>query len=225
MSLILYSYYRSSASYRVRIALNLKALDYDTSPVHLLKNGGEQFAIGYRSLNPQCLVPTLVDGHLLLTQSSSIIEYLDEQYPNPPLLPQNNADRAYVRSIVQLIACDIHPLNNLRVFDYLKNTIDYEDNKHLWYRYWIEQGFYALEKHLINHQCNGHFCFGKQAGIADTFLIPQVYNALRFGCDLSPYPIINSIYKHCLHQSEFIAAAPENQLDACTTPILHSTEE
>ncbi len=214
MSLILYSYYRSSASYRVRIALNLKALDYQTRAVHLLKNGGEQYDKDYLSLNPQGLVPTLVDGHLVLTQSSAIIEYLEEQYPDSPLLPEGSANRAYIRSIVQLIACDIHPLNNLRVFSYLKNTMDYDDSEQLWYKHWIKQGFTALENRLVHHQCNGHFCFGKQAGIADTFLIPQVYNALRFNCDLSHYPLVNNIYKHCMHQSEFIAAAPENQLDA-----------
>ncbi|MEO1881334.1 MAG: maleylacetoacetate isomerase [Methylococcales bacterium] len=216
MSIILYSYYRSSASYRVRIALNLKALDYQVHPVNLLKQGGQQHDTDYLSLNPQALVPTFVDENILLTQSSSIIEYLEDKYPHPPLLPADNVDRAYVRSIVQLIACDMHPLNNLRVLQYLENTLHVKDSTDIWYKHWIEQGFSALEKSLKNHDCNGRFCFGKQAGIADTFLIPQVYNALRFHCDLS-YPLINRIYKHCLSQSEFIRAAPENQLDADKT--------
>ena len=214
MSLVLYSYYRSSASYRVRIALNLKGLEYEIRPVHLLKNGGAQHHPDYLSLNPQGLVPTLVHGDILLSQSCSIIEYLEEIHPTPALLPGNAADRAYVRAIVQIIACDIHPLNNLRVLSYLKDTLYFDDTRRVWYCHWIQEGFTALEKLLEHHACNGLYCFGDAPGMADAFLIPQVYNAMRFKCKLTSFPLICSIYDYCLQCCEFIDAAPENQLDA-----------
>jgi len=147
VSLILYSYFRSSAAYRVRIALNLKNIDYQIRPVHLLKNGGEQFNADYLALNPQGRVPVLVEQDQVLTQSSAIIEYLEEIYPVPPLLPTDPIARAYVRSLAQMIACDIHPLNNLRVLNYLKNTFNH-DQKQVWYIHWILEGFAALEMRL-----------------------------------------------------------------------------
>jgi maleylpyruvate isomerase len=146
----LYSYFRSSASYRVRIALNLKNLPYEYMPVHLLRDGGEQFKPEYRELNHDAVVPTLVDGDHVITQSLAIVEYLDETHPEPPLLPSKPIDRAYVRSIVQQLACEIHPLNNLRVLKYLKRTVGVNDEvKDAWYRHWISSGFAALEEYLV----------------------------------------------------------------------------
>ncbi len=213
MSVILYSYFRSSAAFRVRIALNLKNLDYEIRPVHLLKNGGEQFKDDYLALNPQGRVPVLVVNNQILTQSSAIIEYLEETHPSPPLLPADPLARAYVRSLSQLIACDIHPVNNLRVLNYLKDTLDSE-HKQVWYRHWIEEGFTALEQLLRNSEYPGRFCFGDTPGMADAFLIPQVYNALRFDCDMNNFPLISDIYQHCLQETAFLSAAPENQPDA-----------
>lgn len=213
MRLILYSYFRSSASYRVRIALNLKDIDYEIRPVHLLKHGGEQFHGDFLALNPQGRVPVLVTQNQVLTQSSAIIEYLEEVCPEPPLLPENPLDRAYVRSLAQLIACDIHPLNNLCVLNHLKNAADY-DNKQDWYRHWIQQGFAALEMLLQKSDQRGWFCFGDTPGLADVFLIPQVYNALRFDCEMENFPLINGIYRQCMLDQAFADAAPENQPDA-----------
>jgi maleylacetoacetate isomerase len=213
MPVILYSYFRSSAAYRVRIALNLKKIDYEIRPVHLLKNGGEQFNADYLALNPQGRVPVLVVENTVLTQSSAIIEYLEEVYPDPPLLPTDLLARAYVRSLSQLIACDIHPINNLRVLNYLKNALDY-DRKQAWYRHWIEEGFIALEQLLQNSEYPGWFCFGDTPGMADAFLIPQVYNALRFDCEMKSFPSIIGIYQNCMQETAFANAAPENQPDA-----------
>ena len=215
MAIVLYSYFRSSASYRVRIALNLKGIDYQICAVHLVKDGGQQNQSDYLALNPQGLVPVLaVDDITVLSQSSAIIEYLEEKYPNPPLLPSAVIDRAYVRSLVQVIACDIHPLNNLRVLKYLKKNLDFDDADKSWYFHWLREGFIALEQRLNAHVNKDLFCFGDTACIADAFLIPQVYNALRFGFDLQAFPLINNIYRHCMQQSAFINAAPEKQPDA-----------
>lgn len=213
MSIILYSYFRSSAAYRVRIALNLKNIDYEIRPVHLLKHGGEQFNSDYLALNPQGRVPALMVQDRVLTQSSAIIEYLEEMTPEPPLLPADPLDRAYVRSLAQLIACDIHPLNNLRVLNYLKENLQLEDNSS-WYRHWVREGFAALEKRLATGGRNGRFCFGGTPGLADAFLIPQVYNGLRFDCGVSDFPLISDIYWNCMQERAFIEAAPENQPDA-----------
>ncbi len=214
MPIILYSYFRSSAAYRVRIALNLKNIDYEIRPIHLLKNGGEQFNADYLALNPQGRVPVLVVEDKVLTQSSAIIEYLEETYPTPPLLPANAVGRAYVRSITQIISCDIHPLNNLRVLAYLKGSVKEDGFEQGWRIHWIQEGFVAIEQLMQKNDYRGRFCFGDTPGMGDTFLIPQVYNALRFGCEMSSFPLISGIYENCLQEIAFSNAAPENQPDA-----------
>ncbi len=216
MSVILYSYFRSSAAYRVRIALNLKNIEYEIRPVHLLQNGGEQFNADYLALNPQGRVPVLVVEKKVVTQSSAIIEYLEEVCPTPPLLPDNALDRAYVRSLAQIIACDVHPLNNLQVLAYLKGFVKEDGFEQGWRIHWIQEGFTAIEKLLQQNDYWGRFCFCDTPSMADTFLIPQVYNALRFGCEMKSYPLINGIYKNCMQETAFSNAAPENQPDAET---------
>ena len=206
----LYSYFRSSAAYRVRIALNLKALPYETEAVHLVKN--EQQLASYRALNPSQLVPTLLDQDQTFTQSLSILEYLEERYPAKALLPKDLVERAKVRAFAQSIACDIHPINNLRVLKYLQNDLAISnEQKTLWYRHWILEGFHSLEMQL--QHSNGQFCFGSQPTFADCCLIPQVYNAKRFKIDLSAFPKIESIYQHCLTRPAFLNATPEQQPD------------
>ena len=212
----LYSYFRSSASYRVRIALNLKGLPYDIVPVHLLKDGGEQFSAEYRALNPDALVPSLqlADGDVL-TQSLAIIEYLEEVYPAPPLLPTDPIDRAWLRSIALSIACDIHPIDNLRVLRYLQNEMGVsEDAKNRWYRHWVEQGLASVERMLARDKRVGRFCFGDAPGFADCMLIPQVANGQRMQCDLSGMPTILRINQACLQLEAFAKAAPAQQPDA-----------
>lgn len=206
----LYSYFRSSAAYRVRIALNLKTLPYETEAVHLVKN--EQQLACYRALNPSQLVPTLLDQDQTFTQSLSILEYLEERYPAKALLPKDLVERAKVRAFAQSIACDIHPINNLRVLKYLQNDLAISnEQKTLWYRHWILEGFHSLEMQL--QHSNGQFCFGSQPTFADCCLIPQVYNAKRFKIDLSAFPKIESIYQHCLTLPAFLNATPEQQPD------------
>lgn len=206
----LYSYFRSSAAYRVRIALNLKALPYETEAVHLVKN--EQQLASYRALNPSQLVPTLLDQDQTFTQSLSILEYLEERYPAKALLPKDLVERAKVRAFAQSIACDIHPINNLRVLKYLQSDLAISnEQKTLWYRHWILEGFHSLEMQL--QHSNGQFCFGSQPTFADCCLIPQVYNAKRFKIDLSAFPKIESIYQHCLTLPAFLNATPEQQPD------------
>lgn len=213
----LYSYFRSSAAYRVRIALNLKKLEADIIPIHLLKNGGEQHSAAYRQINPSELVPALLEANaeqgFTLTQSLSILEYLDEKFTDTALLPKDIQQRALIRAFSQSIACDIHPLNNLRVLQYLSAALEVSDKqKTAWYTHWVEVGFTGLEAQLKHS--NGQFCFGNSASFADCCLIPQVYNALRFNIDLSAYPKIQSIYTHCNTLSTFQNAAPEAQADA-----------
>lgn len=215
----LYSYFRSSASYRVRIALNLKGLNYEQVPVHLVKNGGEQLSDAYRAFNPDGLVPALLDEQdgesIALTQSLAMIEYLDEAYPTPALLPDNAADRAHVRALALSIACEIHPLNNLRVLRYLSDTLGVtEEQKNTWYRHWCELGLAALEKKLVTDRRTGLYCFGDTPGLADCFLIPQIANAQRFHCDFSAMPTLMRINETCLALPSFIAALPSNQPDA-----------
>ncbi|MGV3653172.1 MAG: maleylacetoacetate isomerase [Noviherbaspirillum sp.] len=216
----LYSYFRSSAAYRVRIALNLKGLAYDTVPIHLLNGGGEQFSPEYRKLNPEALVPALIDESLpadgnVLTQSLAIIEYLEETHPQPPLLPADAAGRAHVRSLALAIACDIHPLNNLRVLRYLvRNLKVSEDDKNAWYRHWVEQGLGALETRLAADRRTGKFCFGDTPGLADCCLVPQIFNAQRLNCDLSGMPTLLRINDACSALDAFAAAAPGVQPDA-----------
>ncbi|ENU30168.1 maleylacetoacetate isomerase [Acinetobacter sp. NIPH 1852] len=206
----LYSYFRSSAAYRVRIALNIKQLAYETQPIHLVKN--EQQQADYQALNPSQLVPTLVDADQTLLQSISILEYLEEAYPEVALLPKNIAERAKVRAFSQAIACDIHPLNNLRVLKYLQQDLSLSDQqKSNWYQHWMLLGFQSLEAQL--QDSNGQVCFGTQATFADCCLIPQVYNAKRFKIDLTAFPKIESIYQHCLTLPAFLHAAPEQQPD------------
>lgn len=209
----LYTYFRSSAAYRVRIALNLKGLSADLISVHLINNGGEHHSEAYKAINPSELVPTLVEDQFQLNQSLSILEYLDEQYPAITLLPQDTQQRALIRAFSLAIACDIHPLNNLRVLQYLSGTLQVSDEqKNAWYVHWVQAGFAALETQLA--QSNGQFCFGDQPSIADCCLIPQVYNALRFNIDVSIYPKIAAIYQHCNTLDAFQHAAPEAQQDA-----------
>ncbi len=211
----LYSYFRSSASYRVRIALNLKGLTYEYVAVHLTRNGGEQFGAEYRSMNPQALVPVLQDGSHALTQSLAIIEYLDEIHPQPPLLPRDPVERARVRALALNIACEIHPLNNLRVLQYLTGKLGLtEEVKNQWYHHWIALGFQALETQLANSQETGKFCHGDTPTLADCCLIPQLTNARRFKGDVSAYPTLLRIERNCNELPAFQRAAPDRQPDA-----------
>lgn len=212
----LYSYFRSSASYRVRIALNLKHLPYDYAPVHLLRDGGEQLKPEYRRVNQDGIVPTLVDDEQhAIQQSLAIVEYLDETHPAPPLLPGSAADRAHVRSIALQIACEIHPLDNLRVLKYLKHTLRVDDAaKDAWYRHWIESGFATLEARLAADPRTGKLCFGDTPTIADLCLVPQIFNANRFKIDTTPYPTLQRIYDHAMQIDAFARAAPGEQPDA-----------
>jgi len=211
----LYSYFRSSAAYRVRIALNLKGLSYEYLGVHLLKDGGQQLSESYRALNPTALVPTLVDGDAIIGQSLAIVEYLDETHPQPALLPADPAGRARVRAIAQTIACDTHPLNNLRVLKYLKHDMQVsEDAKNAWYRHWVNLGLGAVEAMLAHSPATGSFCHGDAPGLADLCLVPQVANARRFDCDLSAMPTVQRIDAACRKLQAFELAAPDNQPDA-----------
>jgi maleylacetoacetate isomerase/maleylpyruvate isomerase len=211
----LHTYFRSSAAYRVRIALNLKGLVAGQSPVHLLKDGGEQFGAAYDALNPQHLVPLLEDEGMLLAQSLAIIEYLDETCPLPPLLPPDPRGRARVRALSQAIACDIHPVNNLRVLKYLGDKLGVSpEQKNDWYRHWVALGFEALERQLARDSATGRFCHGDTPTMADCCLVPQLYNARRFDCDLAPYPTLVAISERCETLAAFADARPERQADA-----------
>jgi maleylpyruvate isomerase len=210
----LYSYFRSSAAYRVRIALNLKGLAYATEPVHLLKDGGQQLLPAYTRLNPLALIPTLVDGPAVLTQSLAIIEYLEETHPIPPLLPPTPIARARVRALALSIACDIHPLNNLRVLRYLKRELHLPDDaRDAWYLHWVRTGLLALERMLAESSETGTYCHGGTPTLADICLVPQVFNARRMDCDLSAMPNIVRIDAACRALPAFEQAAPENQPD------------
>ena len=211
----LYTFFRSSASYRVRIAMNLKGLKYDHAPIHLRRSGGEQFSPDYKAKNPQALVPTLKDGGRFLTQSLAIIEYLEERYPEPPLLPKDAADRAVVRAMALTIACEVHPIQNLRVLNYLKMELKQpEAEANRWAQHWIELGLAALEQMVLAAAKRGKFCFGDAPTLADLCLVPQLGNARRFGCDLSDFPTLVRIDAHCCTLPAFVKAAPENQPDA-----------
>lgn len=209
----LHDYWRSSAAYRVRIALNLKGLRYEHLPVNL--SASDEATAAYRALNPQGLVPTLVDAGLVLTQSLAICEYLEETHPEPALLPAGPADRARVRAVAQAIACDIHPLNNLRVLTYLVRDLGIaESDKLAWYRHWIAEGLAAVEISVAGETTLGRFCHGNQPTLADVCLIPQLYNARRFDCELAAYPTLVRIETACLALPAFDSARPERQPDA-----------
>lgn len=211
----LHTYFRSSAAYRVRIALNLKNLEYEAIPVHLVKDGGQQLSAGYRRINPAAMVPSLVDREMAFSQSLAIIEYLDETYPYPPLLPGDPAARARVRAIALDVACEIHPLNNLRVLKYLSGKLGVsEAEKNSWYRHWVETGLAAIEARLADHPLTGKFCHGDHPTLADCCLVPQVTNARRFDCRLDHVPTVLRIDAECRSLKAFIDAAPENQPDA-----------
>lgn len=213
----LHSYWRSSAAYRVRIALNLKGLDYEIAPVHMLKDGGEQRQAEYLAVNPQGLIPTLADGDLKLGQSLAIMDYLEAKHPEPPLYPQALEERALAQQLALAIACDIHPLNNLRALKYLKNDLGVEDEaRDAWYRHWIRAGFAAMETLLRQRGWRGPYCLGQQVTLADACLAPQMYNARRFGTPLDDFPILTDIDAACLALPAFQRAAPENQADAAT---------
>ncbi len=213
MDLTLYNYYRSSASYRVRIALALKGLDYDYIPVQMVRDGGEQFQSDYRHLNPQSLVPTLVSGGEALCQSLAIIEYLEEVKPEPAILPGDPLMRAQVRAFAQTIACDIQPLVNLRVQKYLKQRVEVGASlaSH-WLSHWISLGLKSLEKGLQDKPQTA-FCFGEQPGLADVFLVPQIFSAKRFNVETTPFHRLEAIYENCVKHPAFMLAAPQAQPD------------
>jgi len=212
--LLLYSYWRSSSAYRVRIALNLKGIQYRQKFVHLVKEGGEQHRIEYREVNPLGLVPALVHENQTIVQSMAICEYLEETFTDVSLLPAKASARARVRSIAQSISSEIQPLNNLAVMHYLKNEMHQDDAAiKAWYAHWITRGFSAVESWLATPD-SGLYCHGDTPSLADCFLVPQMYNAERFSCDLEFYPNIRRITAQCRSLAAFDAAAPENQADA-----------
>ena len=212
--LTLYSYWRSSAAYRVRIALNLKGLSYQTIPVHLIKNGGEQLSDAYRAINPQGLVPVLLHQDHVLTQSLAICEYLDECFGQYPLLPEDSLQRARVRSLALQVACEIHPLNNLRVQKYLKDQCAGALDTVEWMLHWMTEGFATIEQQLKNSGERHSGYYLDCPGLFECFLVPQVYNAERYGTDISVFPEICRIVMQCRELPAFIDAAPENQPDA-----------
>lgn len=211
----LQGYFRSSAAYRCRIAFNLKGIPYELAPVHLRRDGGEQKKPAYRRLNPQALIPALQADGAILTQSLAIIEWLDETYPDPPLLPVDRVERAHVRAVALAIACDIHPLQNLRVLDYLKTDLA-QPQAALdgWCRHWIEEGLSACEVLLTRTASEGPFAFGDRPGLADICLVPQLFSADRFGVDLSAMPRLTSVRAACEALPAFAAAHPSRQPDS-----------
>lgn len=215
MKPVLHNYFRSSSSYRVRIALGLKGLDYDYVAIHLNRNGGEQFSDDFRRLNPHALVPVYDDGDTQISQSLAILEYLDEIHPTLPLLPADPRERAYVRSLALAVACEIHPLNNLRVLKFLTGELQLtEEAKSRWIHHWIQLGLEALENQISTSPLRGQFCYGDHPTIADCCLIPQLFNATRFQVDLEPYPTLRAIDAACATLEAFQRAHPAKQPDA-----------
>lgn len=209
----LYGYYRSSASYRIRIILNIKKLQHDHSAVML--NRGEQLDDAFKEINPMGLVPVLESDGIRLAQSPAIAEFIEEQHPQPPLLPEDRIERAQVREMMHTIGCDIHPLQNLRVLKYLRSEFKQDDTGvERWCRQWMGDGFVAFEKLAKSRSADGQYAFGKAVSLADVWLIPQVYNARRFKLDLTPFPTIVSIDEHCRALPEFALAHPSRQEDA-----------
>ncbi|MEC9022070.1 MAG: maleylacetoacetate isomerase [Pseudomonadota bacterium] len=209
----IFGYFRSSAAFRLRIAMNFKGLNYDYNLVNL--QSGDHLREDFKRINPQGRVPAIdIEGNIL-TQSLAIIEYLDEVYPTPPLLPSDPLGKAKVRGIAGLIACDIHPLNNLAVLNYLRDQLTAEEEARLaWYRHWVKEGFDGLELMLSANVETGQFCFGDTPTVADICLVPQVVNAKRFNCNLACYPTITRIFKECMDLSQFADADPMNQPEA-----------
>jgi len=213
----LYNYFRSSASYRVRIALALKGLSYEYVAVHLVKN--EQLGEAFRAVAPAQLVPALVveagAGEKVLTQSLAIIEYLDETHPAPPLLPEDALGRARVRALALDVACEIHPLDNLRVLRYLVKVMGVaEDDKDRWYRHWVETGLQVVEQQLAGHASTGRFCHGDTPGLADCVLVPQIHNAQRMQCRLDDVPTVRRIFENCMAEAAFATTQPSSCPDA-----------
>ncbi|MBU3620204.1 maleylacetoacetate isomerase [Polynucleobacter sp. CS-Odin-A6] len=211
----LYSFWRSSAAFRVRIALNLKGLDYEVIPVHLVRQGGEQISVEYANKNPNLLVPLYTDGTHTIHQSLAIIEYLDEIQVSTPLLPQTAIDRAWVRAIAMDIAIDIHPLSNLRVLRYLVRNLNISvEAKDIWYEHWMSLGLTSLETQLSTDSRVGRFAYGDQPGLIDICLVPQIFNALSAKMDMKDFPTLMRIYRECMQLPAFINASWEKQIDA-----------
>jgi maleylacetoacetate isomerase len=209
----LYTYFRSSAAFRVRIALNLKGLDYEAAFVHLPR--GEHREPAYSAVNPQALVPALLDEGRLLSQSIAIMEYLEETHPSPPLLPKDAPGRARARSLALLVACEIHPVNNSRVLQYLVAEMGHsEDDKNKWYRHWIHDGLAKLEAQLAATPGTARFCHGDAPTMADCCLVPQIFNAKRFDCDTSHAPTVMRVFDECMRLEAFQRAQPSRQPDA-----------
>jgi maleylacetoacetate isomerase len=207
----LYSFFNSSTSYRVRIALELKGIEYKYNAVNIRE--GDEYQPQYMELNPSKSVPVLVDDDLTLTQSMAILQYLDERYPEPHLIPRDLVERSRVLELCNGIACDMHPVNNLRILNYLSKELNVSaEDKSVWYQYWIQQGFEATEA-LLNRYGKGEFCFGDEPGLADCCLVPQVANAQRMKCDLQAFPRVMAIYDTCTQLPAFKKASPENQPD------------
>jgi maleylpyruvate isomerase len=212
-SMKLYTFFRSSAAFRMRIALNCKGLAYEPLPVSLPKD--EHKLASYMAVHPQGLVPALEDGGKVFVQSLAMMEYLEETHPQPPLLPASAEDRAYVRAVAQIIACEIHPLNNLRTLRYVRKSYGLdEEGVNTWYRHWIAEGLYGLEVFISTSNKSGKYCYRDQVTIADCCLVPQVVNAQRYRCDLAPYPAIMRIFAECMKLDAFMAAEPGRQPDA-----------
>jgi maleylacetoacetate isomerase len=211
----LYTYFRSSAAFRTRIALNIKGIAYESASVEMRAPASAHRTPEFLAINPQGLVPALQDEGATIAQSLAIIEYLNETHPNPPLLPASPVDRAHVRALALAVACDMHPLNNLRVLNYLRAPLALdEDTVNAWYHHWIGAGFTGLEENARRTTGDGHHMFGTTVTLADIFIVPQMYNARRFKCDLEPYPTLRRICTHLESLPAFAKAAPEMQPDA-----------